>query len=104
MGGYLGSSASPGIIRLRIPEILQHALPMFERVLSDAIRPLLPMRIATFGHKWAGEETADWVGMVAFLVPVRREKRHTLKSLIILGGSGTLKVCTNTSLSWNVFS
>ena len=30
-----------------IPEILQHALPMFERVLSDLLRPLLPMRIAT---------------------------------------------------------
>ena len=29
-----------------IPEILQHALPMFERVLSDLLRPLLPMRIA----------------------------------------------------------
>ena len=30
-----------------IPEILQHAIPMFERVLSDLVRPLLPMRIAT---------------------------------------------------------
>ena len=29
-----------------IPEILQHALPMLERVLSDLLRPLLPMRIA----------------------------------------------------------
>lgn len=42
-----------------IPEILQHALPIFERVLSDLLRPLLPMRIATFGKRgWAGEETA----------------------------------------------
>ena len=32
-----------------IPEILQHALPMFERVLSDLVRPLLPMRIVTSG-------------------------------------------------------
>jgi len=30
-----------------IQEILQHALPMFERVLSDSLRPLLPMRIAS---------------------------------------------------------
>ena len=29
-----------------IPEILERALPMFERVLSDLVRPLLPMRIA----------------------------------------------------------
>jgi len=36
-----------------IPEILQHAIPMFERVLSDLLRPLLPMRIATSsGHKF----------------------------------------------------
>jgi len=45
-----------------IPEILQHALPMFERVLSDLIRPLLPMRIATFGGCGrGGEETADCI-------------------------------------------
>ena len=30
-----------------IPEILQHALPMFERVLSDLLRPLLPMRVTS---------------------------------------------------------
>ena len=30
-----------------IPEILQLALPMFERVLSDLLRPLLPIRIST---------------------------------------------------------
>ena len=30
-----------------IPEILQHALPMFERVISDFLRPLLPMRVTT---------------------------------------------------------
>ena len=32
-----------------IPEILQHALPMFERVLSDLSRPLLPIRLETSG-------------------------------------------------------
>lgn len=30
-----------------IPEVLERALPMFERVLSDLRRPLLPMRIKT---------------------------------------------------------
>ena len=48
-----------------IPEVLRCALPMFERVLSDAIRPLLPMRIVTSGGVgWGGEETADciWEG------------------------------------------
>lgn len=51
-----------------IPEILQHALPMFERVLSDVIRPLLPMRIATVGTGWHEEETADciWGGDIPY--------------------------------------
>ena len=44
-----------------IPEILQHAVPMFECVLSDAIRPLLPMRIATSGRSDDDEETADCI-------------------------------------------
>ena len=46
-----------------IPEILQHAIPMFERVLSDVLRPLHPMRIATSGRVrgWGGEETADCI-------------------------------------------
>ena len=45
-----------------IPEILQYAVPMLERVLSDAIRPLLPMRIATSGGRgYGGEETADCI-------------------------------------------
>ena len=45
-----------------IPEILQHAIPMFERVLSDLIRPLLPMRIATSGRPGVGgDETANCI-------------------------------------------
>ena len=45
-----------------LPEILQHALPMFERVLSDLLRPLLPMRIATSGRRgFAGEVHADCI-------------------------------------------
>lgn len=47
---------------LVIPEILQHAIPMYERVLSDLLRPILPMRIATSGGRgWSGEETADCI-------------------------------------------
>ena len=44
-----------------IPRVLQHALPMFERVLSDLLRPLLPMRIATSSRGYGGEETADCI-------------------------------------------
>ena len=33
-----------------IPEILQRAVPMFERVLSDLLRPLLPMRVTMSGN------------------------------------------------------
>ena len=52
-----------------IPKILQHALPMFERVLSDVLRPLHPMRITTSGLRgWGGEETADciWEGGIPY--------------------------------------
>lgn len=45
-----------------IPKILQHAIPMFEHVLSDLIRSLLPMRIATSGRVgWTNEETVDCI-------------------------------------------
>lgn len=44
-----------------IPEILQYAIPMFERVLSDAVRPLLPMRIATSCRGWNREESAECI-------------------------------------------
>ena len=45
-----------------IPEILQHALPMFEHVLSDLLRPLLPMRIETSGGYGFGDrETIDCI-------------------------------------------
>ena len=42
-----------------IPEILQHALPMFERVLSNLLRPPLPMRTAPRGGYFGCEETLD---------------------------------------------
>jgi hypothetical protein len=37
-----------------IPEVLEHALPMFERVLSDLRQPLLPMRITTTEAEYDG--------------------------------------------------
>ena len=55
-----------------ITEILQHAIPMFERVLSDLIRPLLPMRIATSGRPGlGGDETANciWENGIPYLIP-----------------------------------
>ena len=60
-----------------IPEILQRALPMFERVLSDAIRPLLPMRIVSSGRRgWGGEETAEciWDGDIPYPNPSSEEE------------------------------
>ena len=44
-----------------IPKILQRAIPMFERVLADLTRSLLPMRIATDARGWAGEKAADCI-------------------------------------------
>ena len=44
-----------------IPEILECALPMFERVLSDLLRPLLPMRITGSGQGLQGEETVSCI-------------------------------------------
>ena len=45
-----------------IPEILQCAVPMFERVLSDLLRPLLPMRVATSaGHRSSVEGVIDCI-------------------------------------------
>ena len=57
-----------------IPEILQHALPMFERVLSDLLRPLLPMRVAMPGDRlFGGEET---IGCIWENGPPSRYSRH----------------------------
>ena len=44
-----------------IPEILGRAIPMFERVLSDLLRPLLPMRITGTGKGLRGEEVAGCI-------------------------------------------
>ena len=55
-----------------IPEILQHALPMFERVLSDLVRPLLPMRVATSGTRGFGDAGAIgciWANGIPYPTP-----------------------------------
>ena len=60
-----------------IPEILQLALPMFERVLSDLIRPLLRMRIITsVKDGQTDEESADciWDGPVVHADPWSEEE------------------------------
>ena len=44
-----------------IPKILQRAVPMFERVLADLTRSLLPMRIVTSYRGEFGEEAADCI-------------------------------------------
>jgi len=46
-----------------IPEILQHALPMFGRVLSNLLRPLLPRRVTTsVDYKSQRSVTVDCCG------------------------------------------
>jgi hypothetical protein len=60
-----------------IPEILQLALPMFERVLSDMVRPLLRMRIITsVKDGQTDEESADciWDGPVVRADPSSEEE------------------------------
>jgi hypothetical protein len=70
-----------------IPEILQHALPMFERVLSDVLRPLLPMRIATAGVVGgAAKRLLIASGMMVFLIRTLRVKTNTMR--IRKNGSG----------------
>ena len=44
-----------------IPEILHRAVPMFERVLADLERPLLPLRIATSGRRCGGNNIPDCI-------------------------------------------
>jgi len=65
-----------------IPEILQHAIPMFERVLSDLLRPLLPMRIATSGNPgFGGDETANciWGNGIPYPSPSSEYEYNQLK-------------------------
>ena len=64
-----------------IPEVLKHALPMFERVLSDMIRPLLRMRVFTsVNHGQTDEESADciWDGDVVRENPSSRKEYEKL--------------------------
>ena len=66
-----------------IPEILQHAIPMFERVLSDLLRPLLPMRIATSGGpRSGGGKAVDcvWTGARPYPSPLTEDEYYKHKS------------------------
>ena len=64
-----------------IPEILQRAIPMFERVLSDAIRPLLRMRVATSVRQGQFyEERADCIWSARAPKKGRRRKRSEPKT------------------------
>jgi len=61
-----------------IPEILQHALPMFEWVLSDLLRPLLPVRVATPGVRtFGGEEGIGCIKPMAFYIQAIQVKKTT---------------------------
>ena len=44
------------------PEILQRAVPMFERDLADLARPFLLLRIATSNRGWHREVIVDCLG------------------------------------------
>ena len=44
-----------------IPEILERAIPMFERVLSDLLRPLLPIRVTGSDQGLGGGETVGCI-------------------------------------------
>jgi len=65
-----------------IPEILQHAIPMFERVLSDLLRPLLPIRVATSGDPRSGDgETVNcvWANGRPYPCPVTEDEYYKNK-------------------------
>ena len=65
-----------------IPEILQHAVPMFERVLSDLLRPLLPMRIATSGDHWfgnGGPVDCIWENGIPYPYPSSEQEYNMLR-------------------------
>jgi len=66
-----------------IPEILQCAVPMFERVLSDLLRPSLPIRVATLGRGYGGGETASciWKNGAPFPNPSSEEEYYKHKDV-----------------------
>ena len=73
-----------------IPEILQKALPMFERVLSDLLQPLLPMRIATpGGREFRAREKIDciWEEVAPYPNPPSEEDFYENKDIRYPGHS-----------------
>ena len=84
-----------------IPVVLQHALPMFERVLSDLLRPLLPMRVATPSVlRFGGGESIDciWANGIPNPSPRGEEcyANHNLRTPDAKGKyDGSLQVMNN---------
>jgi len=72
-----------------IPEILQRALPMFERVLSDLLQPLLPTRIATSPDVRGprGPRIADciWKNGIHYPNPTSEEDYYKNKDTLYAG-------------------
>ena len=89
-------------VYLVIPEILERAIPMFERVLSDLLRPLVPMRIATSGVRGYGsEETVGcvWANGIPYPSPSSEDEHyanHKLRTPDARGKyDGNLQVMNN---------
>jgi len=74
-----------------IPEILQRALPMFERVLSNLLQPLLPMRVATppggprFGAESDGTLNCVWQNDIPFPNPSSEDDYYENKDTLYAG-------------------
>jgi len=69
-----------------LPGILQRALPMFERVLSDLLQPLLPMRIAPSSDEGAAQ-TADcvWQNGIPYPNPSSEDDYYRNKDTLYAG-------------------
>ena len=72
-----------------IPEILQRALPMFERVLSDLLQPLLPTRIVTSsggrGPNVAGTADCVWQKCIPYPNPISEDDYYKNKDTLYAG-------------------
>ena len=72
-----------------IPEILQRAVPMFERVLSNLLQPLLPMRVTTSpgGPRFGANGTPNciWENGLLWPNPSREDGYHGNKDTLYAG-------------------
>jgi len=72
-----------------IPEILQCALPMLERVLSNLLQPLLPMRVATppRGPRFGADGTPNciWQNGIPHPNPSSEDDHHRNKDTLYAG-------------------